>query len=368
MKSWARKTIRVKTPTRAYEVLVGSRLLMHAGEIVREATSATHVALVSDSNVTPLYAHDVAASLEAAGIMCTLITFPAGEQHKRFSTLEDILEKIAAARLTRDDAVVALGGGVTGDMAGLAAALYLRGCDVVQIPTSLLAMVDSSVGGKTAVDLSAGKNLAGAFLQPAVVIADIDCLSTLSPELFRDSCGEVIKHGVLADEKLFDELSRRPLTQVGYTNERLADIIATNIEIKRNVVVADEREKGVRQTLNLGHTIGHAVEAASNFTLGHGSSVACGLCCMARAAASKGWVDPSVARRIEHVVELHGLPTDTPLDHETIVKFAALDKKNHADGLNIIVPTKIGATEIRRVSPEEFRDLVDRGCGTTYTS
>jgi 3-dehydroquinate synthase len=177
------------------------------GSLVAKACpKVTHVALVSDSNVAPLYAGPVKESLEAAGIAVSTITFPAGEEHKRLATLGDILERMAQAGLTRSDAVVAVGGGVTGDMAGLAAALYQRGIQVVQVPTSLLAMVDSSVGGKTAVDLEAGKNLAGAFLQPSLVVADIDCLATVSPELLRDSCGEMIKHGVLADEKLFDQL------------------------------------------------------------------------------------------------------------------------------------------------------------------
>ena len=354
----------VKTPSRSYKVHVGRHLLDEAGELVREAAGGTVAAVVTDSNVGPLYAERVSASLERAGYRTATVTFPAGERHKRLSTLSDILERLASAGLSRDDVVVALGGGVTGDMAGLAAALYQRGCQVAQVPTSLLAMVDSSVGGKTAVDLDAGKNLAGAFLQPSVVVADVDCLSTLSPDLLRDSCGEVIKHGVLADEGLFDEVSRRPICSAGYPPQELVRVVARNVEIKRDVVVSDEREHGLRQTLNLGHTIGHAVEAASDFSLGHGTCVAIGLCSMARASAERGWCAQQTARRIERAVTAHGLPTDTDLDHETIMYFATHDKKRHGDTVNVVVPKRIGAVELRKVNLDELRELVDLGCGT----
>ena len=181
------RVIPVCTPSRSYEVHVGRGLLPTVGKLISKACpKVTHVALISDSNVAPLYVPAVEASLRSAGLEVTTMTFPAGEEHKRLSTLGGILERMAVAGLTRSDAVVALGGGVTGDMGGLAAALYQRGIQVVQVPTSLLAMVDSSVGGKTAVDLEAGKNLAGAFLQPSLVVADIDCLATVSPELLRD--------------------------------------------------------------------------------------------------------------------------------------------------------------------------------------
>lgn len=329
-------TVPVRTPSRAYDVLVGRGLLDEVGPVTRAAAGGEVAAVVADSNVAPLYAPRVAASLERAGYRSVTLTFPAGEQHKRLSTLETLLEGLAQAELSRDDVIVALGGGVTGDMAGLAAALYLRGIKVVQVPTSLLAMVDSSVGGKTAVDLAHGKNLAGTFFQPHAVIADVDCFDTLSHELFTDSCGEVIKHGVLADPALFDEIAARPINAPGYARDDLARIVARNVEIKRDVVNADETERGLRQTLNLGHTLGHAIEAASNFALGHGSSVAAGLCCVARAAVALGWADASVARRIEAATTAFGLPTDTSVDHQTLFRYAAHDKKRH------------GATEIGR--------------------
>lgn len=356
-------TIAVHTPSKNYDVVVGQGLLDTVGALTKPLCTGTQAYLISDSNVAPLYADAVAASLTAAGFNCKLHIFPAGEQSKNADTLVELLEGLASSGLTREDLVVALGGGVCGDLAGLAAALYLRGCKVIQIPTSLLAMVDSSVGGKTAIDLKAGKNLAGAFWQPSLVVADIDCLDTISADLLRDSCGEVIKHAVLADPQLFDTLLAHPFNAANFDAHEMVRIVARNVEIKRNVVDADEKESGLRQTLNLGHTIGHAIEAASDFNVGHGSCVAAGLCCMAWAAAKKSWCTVELAQQIEQLVVAFGLPHDTTIDHETLFNYAIHDKKRHADGVNIIVPISIGKVEIRRVSLDELRELIDLGCG-----
>ncbi len=353
----------VHTPSRFYEVHVGRNILQTAGDLVARAAGGEAAAIISDSHVAPLYGDCVRASLETAGYRTTLLQFPAGERNKRFSTLATLLEQLAQAELSRRDVIVALGGGVTGDMAGLAAALYLRGIQVVQIPTSLLAMVDSSVGGKTAVDLDAGKNLAGAFLQPSVVLADVTCLHTLSKELYVDSCGEVLKHGVLADPALFAELEEHPITSPHYDDADLARIVARNVAIKRDVVNADEREQGVRQTLNLGHTLGHAIEAASDYQLGHGSSVAAGLCCVTRAAEALGWCEEGTGARVERVCEAHGLPTNTQLDCDTMMRYAVHDKKRHGQTVNLIVPTAIGSVEIRTVDLNQLREVIRLGCG-----
>ena len=354
----------VRTPSRAYEVHVGTGLLDQTGALVRQAAGGRVACVVSDSHVAPLYAGRVRASLEAAGYETQLVTFPAGERHKTVETWAGIVEGLAQAGMARDDVVVAVGGGVTGDMAGFAAACYMRGCAVAQVPTSLLAMVDSSVGGKTAVDIPAGKNLCGAFLQPHVVVADVSCLGTLSPELFADSCGEVIKHGVLADPQLFDELAERPLTQaVGalLDVERLERVVTRNVQIKRDVVNADERERGLRQTLNLGHTLGHAIEAASGYALGHGSSVAAGLCCVARATAALGLCDPELPRAIERCVAAHGLPTGTRLSADEVYRWALADKKRHGSTINVVLPLAIGRCEVRTLSLDEFAELVRLG-------
>jgi 3-dehydroquinate synthase len=354
----------VHTASRSYDVYVGCGVLDRAGELVHAAAGGEAAAIVCDTNVGPLYAGRVEQSLVAAGYQVSTITFAAGEQHKRLGTLEIILEELASCELSRSDVLVALGGGVTGDMAGLAAALYLRGIKVVQIPTSLLAMVDSSVGGKTAVDLAAGKNLAGAFHQPSLVLADVCCLHTLSHELLTDSCGEVIKHGVLADPALFDELCDKPINAHGYRDQDLARVVARNVEIKRDVVNADERETGIRQTLNLGHTLGHAIEAASEYKLGHGSSVAAGLCCVARASEALGWTEPGTARRIETACKAHGLPIDTPLSHRTIQRYAVHDKKRHGKTVNLVVPKRIGEVEIMTITLQQMDEVIRLGCGT----
>lgn len=356
--------VHVNTSSRSYDVHVVPGILDSCGDITRASTGGERVLIVSDTNVAPLYADRVRASLEKAGYATGLFTFKAGEASKRAMTWANCLEAIAKAGLTRDDVVVALGGGVTGDLAGFAAASYMRGCSVVQIPTSLLAMVDSSVGGKTAIDLEAGKNLAGAFWQPSAVIADPCCLATISHALLTDSCGEVIKHGVLADPALFASLEARPINDPDYGVDELASVIARNVEIKRDVVDADERERGLRQTLNLGHTIGHAVEAASDFELGHGTCVAIGLASIARACAAKDICSRETAARIERVITAHGLPTDVDLSHEQIVRLAMSDKKRHGDGVNVVLPIEIGRVEVSRVSMTQFAELVDLGCGT----
>lgn len=358
------RAVRVSAASGAYDVHVGPGVLARAGAIAREAAGGGRCCVVTETNVGPLYADELEASLASAGYeVAPRLTFPAGERSKNLGTLADLLEGLAERGLTRNDVVVALGGGVTGDVAGLAAALYLRGCRVVQVPTSLLAMVDSSVGGKTAVDLPAGKNLAGAFWQPAAVVADVRCLSTVSPELFRDSCGEVVKHAVLADARMLDDLTRAPLTAPGVGEARLADVVARNVEIKRDVVDADERERGLRQTLNLGHTLGHAIESASGFSLGHGSCVAAGLCMVARASARMGWCSDETSARILACVEAHGLPTGSDVPTETLMGYVGHDKKRHGDSVNLVVPTEPGRVEVRRVALGELERIVELGRG-----
>lgn len=357
------QVIDVRTPSRRYQVHVGERLIGELGRLTRAVCpKAAKAQVISDSNVAPLYANEVVSVLADAGLSCTVQTFEAGEASKNIHTLSSLLEGLASDGLTRDDIVVALGGGVVGDIAGLAAAMYLRGCAVVQLPTSLLAMVDSSVGGKCAVDLKAGKNLAGAFWQPSLVVADLSLLDSLSHELFADSCGEIIKYGVIADAALFLELEADPIAAKDVGKERLVRIVARSIEIKRSVVEADEREGGLRQILNFGHTLGHAIEAASDFKLGHGSSISAGMCIIARASARMGWCSEVTARRIEDVVCAHGLPTDTDIDAETLLSFATHDKKRRADHLNVVVPREIGRVELGNITIEGLREIIDLGC------
>lgn len=346
-----------------YQVHIGTMLLEQAGTLVRAACGGNRAAVITDTNVGPLYAHIVTKSLADAGYEVCSHTFPAGEEHKRADTLVGILEFLAEHELGRKDVVVALGGGVVGDVAGFAAATYMRGINLAQMPTSLLAMVDSSVGGKTAIDLAAGKNLAGAFWQPSVVIADVGCLGTLTPEQLADGCGEVIKHGVIRDDALFAQLEHTPLTHDLLTQNLglVAAIIARNVEIKRDVVVADEREAGLRKLLNFGHSAGHAIEALEEYRLGHGNCVALGMGIVSRAAAARGLCDADLPARIERLAARHGLATSCAWDADRIFAEALHDKKRQGDAIDVVVPHAIGTCSIEHMALEDFHELLVEG-------
>ena len=264
------KTINVNA-SRSYDVIIGSGIIDTLGDRVKALTNASKVCIVSDSNVFPLYGKTVSDSFAHAGLYSVHFVFPAGETSKNGSTYLSLLNFLAESKISRSDCIVALGGGVVGDLAGFASATYLRGIPFVQIPTSLLAMVDSSVGGKTAIDLPAGKNLCGAFYQPLLVLCDTDALNTLPEDVFRDGCAEVIKYGVLFDADLFAHLMDRG---PGFDREA---VISRCVELKRDVVAQDEFDTGVRMKLNLGHTIGHGIEAGTDYTVTHGKAVAAGM-------------------------------------------------------------------------------------------
>lgn len=356
-------TLDIDTP-QPYQVHIGTFLLEQAGAITRNVCPRAERALIiTDSNVGPLYAAPVQASLIEAGLSASVATFEAGETHKRIETFSMLLERCAEEELTRSDVIVALGGGVTGDMAGFVAATYMRGIDFIQIPTSLLAMVDSSVGGKTAIDLSAGKNLAGAFWQPKAVLADVGCLGTLSDEQFADGCGEVVKHAVIADADLFSELERTPLTPALLKEDlsRVAFLIARNIDIKRAVVVADEREANMRKLLNFGHSIGHGVEAAEDFRLGHGTCVGIGMVAIASASVTAELCPEDVPERIAKLLMAHGLSLDFSASPETIYNEALHDKKRAGATIDLVIPRDIGAASISSTPLDEFRRILEVG-------
>ncbi len=361
--------IQVPTSSRAYDVICGRGILDTLGERVRPLVKGSTLLIVTDSHVWPLYGERVADSLRNAGFAISIFAFEAGEARKNLQTYATCLEVMAQSGLTRDDAVIALGGGVVGDLAGFAAATYMRGITVVQVPTSLLAMVDSSVGGKTAVDLQGGKNLAGAFLQPALVLEDVETLATLSPALLTDAFGEIIKHGVLAGPALFNAIADHPLTAplfgaadcAALDFDRMATIVAANVRVKRDVVVIDERESGIRQTLNLGHTIGHAIEAASNYTLGHGACVAAGLAILSRGATALGLTPAPVTRAIARCIDAYGLPTNTTVGAEAIIERLRMDKKRHGSNVNAVIVRFLGEVEVRPMEIGQFAELVRAG-------
>ena len=348
------RTIPVNTNP-PYGVTIGPGLLKDCGARLREAVPPCHMAVVTDSIVGPLYLETVTESLKAAGYAVSTDTFPAGEESKRFETLSGILEFLAEEHLTRTDCLTALGGGVVGDMAGFAAACYLRGIRYVQMPTTLLSAVDSSVGGKTAIDLRAGKNLAGAFLQPAAVLCDTNCLNTLPPEVFADGAAEAVKTGVLCDETLF------ALFEDGTLKADPAEVIARCVAYKAGVVERDEKEQGERKLLNLGHTVGHAIEKCSGYVIPHGHAVAAGLAVIARASEALGWAEEPLAARICACLRKNALPVSAEYAPEALAEAALADKKRAGGNITLVIPKKIGLCELKTVPVTELLPVIRAG-------
>jgi len=338
-----------------YNVFIGKGILESCGELIKNAGFSGRCAVITDTNVEKLYLARVMDSLIKEGFFPVSYAFPAGEKNKNMETLSVILEFLAEKKLTRSDFVIALGGGVTGDMAGFAAGTYMRGIKFVQIPTTFLAAVDSSVGGKTAVNLSSGKNLAGLFHQPSLVIMDTDTLSTLSEEDYACGCAESIKTGIIGDRALFEMFENE--TVRGYERE----IIARAVTVKARIVEADEKETGERKLLNLGHTYGHAVERLSNFEISHGYAVSIGLAMAARAAERMGDTEYAFAERILETLKKNGLPVKAPYSAEALFEASATDKKMSGKSLSVIIPKDVENCEIRKIRAEEFLNYITEG-------
>ncbi len=344
------RSVTVKTSA-TYEVLIGSGLLQKAGEAVKKVISPCKAAIVTDSTVVHLYEETVRKSLTEAGFSVCTFVFPAGEASKNMHTLSHLLEFLAKEEMTRTDMIVALGGGVTGDLAGFGAAVYLRGISFVQIPTTFLAAIDSSVGGKTAVDLEAGKNLAGAFYQPKLVLCDTDVLQTLPEVVFADGIAEALKYGVLGDAALFEKIAG------GDFRQDLEEIIETCVSMKRDVVEEDEFDTGKRQLLNLGHTFGHAIEQKSHFQMTHGHAVAIGMHLIAKAAEAKGIAEKGTAAAIAKALEQNQLPKETEFSPAEVAEGTLRDKKRRGGTISFVFPKKIGACEIVKIPVEEVEAL-----------
>ncbi len=338
-----------------YDVHIASGLLEQCGQLVAGVHTPCRTVIVTDDGVPTHLADCAEASLQKAGFAVSRVVFRQGEHHKNLATLSMLLEAFAAVPLTRGDLVVALGGGIVGDTAGFAASCYLRGVPFVQIPTTLLAAVDSSVGGKTAVNLEAGKNLAGAFWQPLLVLCDTDILAQLDDTLMADGAAECVTYGLLGDPELF------ALLEQGGLRSHMNEIVARCVEMKGRLVAEDEHDTGSRQLLNLGHTLGHAIERASNFELTHGHGVAIGMVLITRAAIARGLCPAEALPRLTAALQQCGLPTACPFGRQQLLETALRDKKRQGGKITLVVPRAIGNTQLLPVGVEELPGWIDDG-------
>lgn len=336
-----------------YEILLDRGILDKSGELISQVIKKGKALVVTDDNVDGFYGERMMKSLSNAGIEAKKYVFPHGEASKSHSTLLGIYEFMAENNYTRSDFIVALGGGVVGDTAGYAAATYMRGIDFVQVPTTGISQADSSVGGKTAVNINGGKNLVGAFHQPRLVICDTDTLNTLTPEFFSDGMAEIVKHGMIKSAELFDILANKDI------KENIVDIMKRNVTIKGKVVENDEREKGERMLLNFGHTLAHALEKYYNFTgLTHGYAIAIGMSTFTHIAERRGMCKAGIADKLDALLEKCGLPlTDNAPLHE-LYTLSLRDKKHLASGMNIVICPDIGQSEVVKMSVDEYAQFL----------
>jgi 3-dehydroquinate synthase len=340
-------TVRVQLVERrdaSYDILIAPGLVHQLDKILPQYCPAAAYALISDSHVGKLYGEDLVKRLSATGYRAELFTFPAGEWSKTRDTWASLSDRMLAARLGRDCAVIALGGGVVNDVGGFVAATYLRGVPLVQVPTTLLAMIDSSIGGKTGVDVPAGKNLLGAFHQPRVVIADPELLGSLSSVQLAAGLAEAVKHGAIADAPYFAFLESEYAAIFAKHAPALERVVRRSVEIKAAVVAQDEREKGKRAILNFGHTVGHAIEATSKYEVLHGEAVAIGMVYEGRLAETLGIAATGTAQRIRSVLERLHLPVERPdASHvDDLIAAMRADKKVRAGEIRLALPREIG--------------------------
>ena len=348
------RTVRVNAASKSYDVLIGRNAVEVLGEETKKVCpGAIKTLVVSETNVAPLYLDTVKAGLEKAGYEVISYVFGAGEQNKGINEIAGMWNKMAEAGFTRTDFVVGLGGGVTTDMAGFAASTFLRGIKVIQLPTSLLAMVDASVGGKTGIDIPMGKNQVGAFWQPSLVLEDISFLKTLPDEVFTEGMGEVTKHAFIMDLDLFDKLEKAN-GDIRTNEDLLEEIVYMNVADKASVVGEDETDNGRRQTLNFGHTVGHVIERDSGFTKPHGICVAKGMGIVMDSCVRAGTLSAEDAEKMKNLLKLYKLPVSDDITPEAIVEGAMNDKKKRGDTLSVILVNKIGQAEIKKMTKEEF--------------
>lgn len=365
--------IEINTSSR-YEVLMGEGILTRAGELITKALGltsgeGTRLGIISDENVTRIYGGDdsvIAGSLRDAGFTVRCFTFPGGEHNKNLNTVSHITDFLCENHFTRSDALVAFGGGITGDITGFAASIYMRGIPFIQVPSTLLSAVDSSVGGKTGVNNSYGKNLIGAFHQPEAVIFDPTLLKTLSRDLLLDGMAEMLKAGFIGDMSIVSEAVDLGEGLLSDT-EALTRLAAKAVAVKRDIVAEDEKEKGNRRLLNLGHTLAHSIEALSDFTVSHGHAVAMGMRIIAKAAAAQGWTDSSagdMAQITDEALGAFGFPEMPDFSAGDLARIALHDKKAHAGSVSIVYPYRPGECRITDVENNRLEAVIASGLCT----
>jgi len=350
-------TLNVNLGERSYAIHIGAGNLASLGELLNQAGLRGKVAVVTNPTVAPLYLNTVGNALKQAGFTIIPVLIPDGEEYKTVESLQIIYDRLIAERLERKSCILALGGGVVGDMAGFAAATYLRGVPYVQVPTTLLAQVDSSVGGKTGVNHAKGKNLIGAFYQPKLVLIDVSVLRTLQRRELVAGLAEVIKYGVIEDASFFDRLEQKITLLLQLDEDLLIDAIATSCAIKARVVEADEREDDYRAVLNFGHTIGHALEAVTGYAkFLHGEAIGIGMAKAAALSERQGFCDAASLQRIVHLIEKAGLPSEIPDSVSTtdLIQGMEVDKKSAGGKIKFVMCEGIGTTRFHWLAPNEI--------------
>lgn len=348
------KSVKVNAKSKTYSVYIANDLIKGAGSLISKITGVSKIAIITDDIVDAPYSKQLENSLKETGFETVKYVFQNGEGSKNTDNLVSILNFLAENQLSNRDIIVALGGGVVGDISGFAASIFMRGIKLVQIPTTLLAMVDSSVGGKTAVDLPSGKNLAGTFYQPELVICDTSTLNTLDKEELSSGFSEIIKYVFIKDKELLNELKSNKTLDID-------GIIESCVKIKRDIVELDEHDKGIRNILNFGHTFGHSIEKCSDFTISHGKAVAIGMAIMTKASVKSGVCEKDCYDELVSILQMYNLPTESIYSLEELYNAAISDKKRKGDKITLIIPEKIGKCTLRMVPLSEMRTLLELG-------
>ncbi len=350
------KSISVEGVSNPYNCIIGKGVISLLPEKISALTKAKKVLLITDDNVDNLYGEMVLNLITDGGFDCIKFVFQNGEEHKNLETVSNILEFAVKNEISRSDCIVALGGGIVGDTAGFCASILLRGIDFIQIPTTFLSAIDSSVGGKTGVNLREGKNLAGAFYQPKTVICDTDFLSSLTPDLFSDGTAEAIKYGVIFDKELFYKFSTN-------FSENITDIISRCIELKADVVKQDEFDTGLRQLLNFGHTIGHSIEKCSNYKISHGKAVAIGMVMASRAGYKMEISKEDYSNDIVSVLKKNNLPYRCEFSPKELLSVMLKDKKRTSSNITLVIPQELGKCVLYKCPVDQLENFINLAYG-----